>query len=203
MPNEFEYSRLFFDRYYRPENTAVMVVGDVDVNETKALVEQYWSDWERGNLYVPEIPQEPPRSGAVYDHVEWKGPTQPYITVGFNAANFSDTEPDSVALSIIETMVFSYTSDLYKKLVLDEKIVLDLDTSYFGYKDPALFSVTAQVDNSLGPSLVWYVREEILNAFAKLRVELVDDSTLDRVVSAYKNAKALCSDTCHLRWHHW
>ena len=73
MPNEYEYSQLFFNRYYRPEGTVLIVFGDIDVNETKALVEQYWSDWDRGELYVPEIPQEPPREGAVYDHVDWNG----------------------------------------------------------------------------------------------------------------------------------
>lgn len=38
MPNEFEYSKLFFERFYKPENAVLMVFGDVDVNETKALV---------------------------------------------------------------------------------------------------------------------------------------------------------------------
>ncbi len=38
MPNQFEYSRLFFDRWYRPEYTTVIVAGDV---RPEAVVE--WS----------------------------------------------------------------------------------------------------------------------------------------------------------------
>src|SRR5712675_735697 len=30
MPEEYDYSRQFFDRYYRPEHTTIVVVGDVD-----------------------------------------------------------------------------------------------------------------------------------------------------------------------------
>ena len=30
MPNQFAYSLSFFDRYYRPDNTTLLVVGDVE-----------------------------------------------------------------------------------------------------------------------------------------------------------------------------
>ena len=32
-----------------------MIFGDVDVEETKELVEQYWGDWEQGENYQIEI----------------------------------------------------------------------------------------------------------------------------------------------------
>jgi zinc protease len=41
MPDQIEYSREFFDRWYRPENTAVIVVGDVDPEATFDLIEQH------------------------------------------------------------------------------------------------------------------------------------------------------------------
>ena len=30
IPNEYDYSRQFFARYYRPEYTTIIVAGDVD-----------------------------------------------------------------------------------------------------------------------------------------------------------------------------
>ena len=39
MPEQMEYSRLFFSRWYRPEKTAVIVVGDVDPDDTSS-----WSE---------------------------------------------------------------------------------------------------------------------------------------------------------------
>ena len=40
MPNQFDYSRLFFDRYYRPEYTTIILAGDVDPASVLPLVEK-------------------------------------------------------------------------------------------------------------------------------------------------------------------
>ena len=58
MPTLFDYSREFFSRYYRPENTVLFIAGDVDPNAVFGLVEKYYGGWQRG--YVPpQIPTEP------------------------------------------------------------------------------------------------------------------------------------------------
>ena len=49
MPNQFEYSKIFFDRWYRPENTTVIVAGDVTPAQVLPLVEKYWGGWKRGS----------------------------------------------------------------------------------------------------------------------------------------------------------
>src|SRR6266498_5075912 len=68
MPNQFEYSRTFFSRWYRPEHTTVIVAGDVQPAEVIRLVEKYWGGWKRGT-YSVEIPQEPPAKAPVYAHL--------------------------------------------------------------------------------------------------------------------------------------
>ncbi len=47
MPNEMAYSRQFFDRYYRPENVVLLVVGDVDAENVFKLVEKAYGGWKR------------------------------------------------------------------------------------------------------------------------------------------------------------
>src|SRR5690606_18672086 len=76
MPEQMEYSKAFFDRWYRPEKTSVIVVGDVDPEQAFALVRKYWGEWESGD-YTVDIPVEPPLEGPVYEHIAWEGPTQP------------------------------------------------------------------------------------------------------------------------------
>jgi len=39
MPNNYGYSRLFFERYYRPEYTTIIVAGDVKPEQTRRLVD--------------------------------------------------------------------------------------------------------------------------------------------------------------------
>lgn len=188
MPNELEYSRIFFERFYKPENVVLMVFGDVDVDETKGIVEKYWSGWERGEGYTAEIPQEPLRDAAVYEHVEWPEASTPWLSVSFNAPNFTVTEEDTAALDIIQFMIFSSASDLYKKLVIDEQVALDISAWYYWFKDPSLFIVEANVESV---DSLWYVRDEIMKALAKLRTQTVSNQELDRVKSNLKYGVAM------------
>ena len=56
MPNQLEYSYEFFDRWYRPEKSAVIIVGDVDPEATFEKVRTYFGPWQRGD-YEAEHPR--------------------------------------------------------------------------------------------------------------------------------------------------
>src|SRR5690606_14819635 len=62
MPGQFDYSLEFFDRWYRPEYTTVIVAGDVDPDAALSMVERHWGEWERGS-YSVGIPAEPQPQG--------------------------------------------------------------------------------------------------------------------------------------------
>src|SRR5690606_21109956 len=100
MPNQLEYSRQFFERWYRPEKTSVIIVGDVDPEATFELVKKYWGGWERGD-YDVEIPVEPPLEGPVYEHIAWEGPTQPWIFIAFRGPAFDPNEKAMPAMDLI------------------------------------------------------------------------------------------------------
>ncbi len=71
MPNQYAYSQTFFDRWYRPEYTTVIVAGDVDPATVIPLVEKYWGGWKRGTFRASPSPQEPPHTAPGYAHVPW------------------------------------------------------------------------------------------------------------------------------------
>ena len=48
MPNEYEYSKLFFERWYRPQFTTIIVAGDVTADQVLPLVDKYWAGWKAG-----------------------------------------------------------------------------------------------------------------------------------------------------------
>ncbi len=58
MPNQYAYSKVFFDRWYRPENCTIIVTGDVKHEALVALIERSYGDWKRGTATVT-IPDEP------------------------------------------------------------------------------------------------------------------------------------------------
>ena len=162
MPNQFEYSKAFFDRWYRPEYTTVIVAGDVTAAEVLPLVEKYWGGWKAGS-YKVEIPPEPPPTGPVKAHVPWIAPTLPWVSVAFHGPAFSETSREWAALDILSDLSFGPTSALYKKLVVDEQKVDRLRGGAPDNADPELFGVAARVKKAED---VPYVRDEILKAFA-------------------------------------
>jgi zinc protease len=182
MPNQYAYSKEFFKRWYRPEYTTIIVAGDVKPDEVYALVDKYWSGWQRGT-YKAEIPPEPPAKGPVYAHVDWTSQTLPWVTVAFHGPAFSDTQKDSAALSTLLDLEFGDTSDLYKKLVNDEQKVDQLFYFDDAKVDPGLYTVFARVKKQ---DDVVYVRDQILKAFAQGRDRL---EPADRVNEAKSSAR--------------
>ncbi len=59
MPNQYDYSLKFFDRYYRPEYTTIIVAGDVKQRPTHDLVVKSW-----GSLEARRIQGGDPRGAA-------------------------------------------------------------------------------------------------------------------------------------------
>ena len=165
MPNQYQYSKVFFDRWYRPERTTIIIAGDVDPKNAVALVEKYWSAWRRGS-YNAAVPAEPAAQGAQYRHVSWQSPTLPLVTVAFRAPAFSDTRKDQAALSMLLSLSFGRTSPLYKRLVQDEQKVDQLFDYTPARVDPSLVTIGARVKK---PEDALYVRNAILETVAKLR----------------------------------
>jgi len=179
MPNHYDYSLLFFRRYYRPERTTIIVAGDVAKLDVKGLVEKYWGDWPRGDFRA-SIPQEPPSHGPRVNEVRWPTGTLPWVTVSFRGAAYSDQHKDTAALDLISFLGFSETSDLYQKLVIQEQKVDVLVADNPDRLDPYLFTVWARVKR---PEDMDYVKGQILGVFDKFRRVLVPAERLEAVKS--------------------
>jgi zinc protease len=146
MPGEYDYSRQFFDRYYRPEYTTIVVAGDVDPKRVRALVDERWSTWKRGGYQV-QIPVEPPQDAARTAHVDWPSPTLPWVAIAYRGPAYSDDTAETVALDAISRLGFDENSPLYQKLVIEEQKVDSLRAGPPNQVDPELFSVFARIKN--------------------------------------------------------
>ena len=179
MPNQFAYSRQFFDRYYRPDNVILLVVGDVISDKVMPLIEKHYGGWQPGPER-PRISAEPPQTREKRRTVPWKSASMPMLLVGFHAAAFSTTNIDSVALEVLSEVVFAERSPLFRRLVLDEQKVEHLEGSCERHVDPNLFTIAARVKNAKD---LPYVEDAIGKELARVATEGTDDKTLTEVVS--------------------
>lgn len=177
FPNEYDYSRQFFDRYYRPEYTTIIVAGDLNPKQVRAMVEKDWGGWKRGNYKAP-ISAEPPQEGPRTAEVKWPTATLPWVLVAYRAPGFSDTQNDTAALDALSYLAFSQSSDLYQKLVIQEQKVDAIGAQNGDHVDPYLFSIFARVKKV--PDME-AVNQAILATVKQFSDTPVDAAKLERV----------------------
>ncbi len=184
MPDQMDYARLFFDRWYRPEKTVIILVGDVDAEESFALVEKYWGAWEPGD-YDVDIPREPPLAGPKYEHLVWDGPTQPWLVMAYRGPAYVPTEKDMPSLDLISAIYFSQSSDLYQKLVIEDQSVDQLFAYFPDQKDPGMLLIAARLTD--GEHAV-SVRDAINATLVEARTQLVPQQKVDETKSRLRYA---------------
>jgi zinc protease len=186
MPNQYAYSKVFFDRWYRPENCTIIVAGDVKHDTLAALAKQYYGGWQRGKSQV-EIPVEPPQTEPKSARLTWPLPTLPVLFLAYHIPASDPTNADTAALGALEQALFGETSPLYKDLVLKEQMVVMLMAEAEAKRDPGLFSVLARVRK---PEALPIVRSRITAALADAAKTALDPARLDAIKSHLRYAFA-------------
>jgi len=190
MPNQYEYSIKFFDRYYRPEYTTILVAGDAKPKAVRTLVDKYWGKWKRGT-YHPDIPVEPPQDAPRTVHVDWPSPTLPLLMIGYKGPAYNDSTPDTAALDALASLAFSSNSELYQKLVVKEQKADALFAGAPTEVDPGLFEISARIKQAADLD---YVRDQILATVQHFSEHPVDAAKLDQVRKRLRYESALRMD---------
>jgi zinc protease len=165
MPTMYGYSRVFFARYYRPENTVLLFVGAVEPERVFALVEKEYGGWQRGYV-APQIPVEPEQKAERRVDVTYDGQTLPILQVAYKVPAFDPTDRTRVAADLLAELAFGETSAAYRRLVLDEQVVEFLDAGADASRDPGLLDITTRVKD---PAKVDYVLDAIDATIAEYR----------------------------------
>ncbi len=189
MPNQYEYSLKFFDRFYRPEYTNIVVVGDVDPENVNKLAEKYFGNWERGN-YTADIPIEPPQKEMKKVHIQ-NNHIPPYLSLNYKGPAFDATKIDMPALDVLSNILFSSNSELYKKLVIEEKKARFISGGASDSRDPNLITISASLYNKKD---LQYVKDEIINALKKVETDGIDQQLLEDTKSHLKYSFAMRID---------
>jgi zinc protease len=185
MPNQMDYSKTFFDRWYRPEYATVVVAGDVDLEPTFELVEKHFGGWRRGS-YVQEIPVEPAQDAPRYAHVAFNGPTLPWLMASWKAPAFTTERPDTVAQAVIAEAFFGTGSALYQRLVVKERKVDQLFAQPSRNRDPWLFTVAFRLtDAAHAPAVVAALEEALREASSRALDEQRFAQTRSRLKYAF------------------
>ncbi len=182
MPEHYDFSVEFYDRYYRPNNCIIVVVGDFDQAELERLVTRYYGAWETGD-FEPTIPVEPPQAREQTAEITWPNPTLPILTIGYHAPAFSDERIDMPALDVLSQLLFSQNAPLFQQLYLREQAVDVIQGGAVDSRDPPLFEIITRITK---PDQIDHVRDAILAEIERFKTEPVDDTVLADTKSAMR-----------------
>ncbi len=182
MPTLFDYSREFFSRYYRPENTVVFIAGDVTPANVFPLVEKHYGGWQRGYV-APQIPVEPAQTAERRIDVAYDGQTLPLLSVAYKLPLYDPADRTRVAADLFADLAFGETSEAYRRLVLEEQVVEDVGAGASYNRDPGLLEISARVKD---PAKIDYVLGVIDETIAKFKAEPPD---AERVAALQKRMR--------------
>jgi zinc protease len=191
MPGYYDYSLRFFDRFYRPENAVLLVVGDVDPAKTLALAGKHYAGWKKGFKPV-SIETEPPQRERKTARLDWPSPTRPHLMMGYHVPAFDAASRETATLDVIAQLLFSEAAPLHQELVVDEQWVDFVSGDASFHRDPYLFTVFSRIKSD---DLVPKVEQRIAAHVEKLKNEPVDAARLERVKSHLRYQFALGLDT--------
>lgn len=122
----------FYRKWYAPNNAVLVVSGDVEPEEVRALAEKYY-----GVIPARDIPerarvQEPPQNAARSVQLESPLVQQPSISITFLAPSYNRGDSEHAhALEVLRQVIGGgATSRLYRSLVVDQGLAASAMASY-------------------------------------------------------------------------
>ncbi|MDF2179207.1 pitrilysin family protein [Aliiglaciecola sp. CAU 1673] len=185
----------FFDMYYAPNNAVVVVVGDVDVEKTEAMIKQYFGPLPASNLAaqpdLTELRQEQEKRFNKFDKLA------PKPALAFAYKMPPRNTPEYYAMGIIDQLlVQGDDSLLHQELVKERQYTGDVNGginyllgNMFNYNGPMLWmssfthdeqhseaDLTAAIDSVIAQLAEQPIaQKDIDRALVKLRSSLYDN----------------------------
>jgi zinc protease len=133
----------FFRQYYAPNNASLAIVGDIDIAQTKSLVEKYFGTLQKGPA-VPSIQATTPKITAerrkvVPSRVELPRVYMAWITPPYFKAGDADAD---IAATLLGG---GRSSRLYKRLVYEKQIAQDVSAQQYSLVLGSIFQIQVTV----------------------------------------------------------
>lgn len=129
--------------YYKPNNSILVLAGDLDTAEALKQVKRYFGSIPRGSEFPPVVTEEPPPAGEKRLAVR-RDDAKPRFDMLFHTPGFP--HEDLYALDIVEGALSGKSGRLHKKLVKDFKIGLSAGAGNGVDKYTSTFHVSVGLD---------------------------------------------------------
>ncbi|MGB0869604.1 MAG: M16 family metallopeptidase [Flavobacteriales bacterium] len=193
----------YFNKYYVPNNMAMVLVGDLNFDETIKKIDQTFGTLKRKEVVHPTLPKEEPITAPIVREVY--GPTPESIGIGFRSDGTNSK--DEIYLTLCDMILANGSAGLLDLNLNQKKAVQYAGCSPtflndYGYHS---FNGSPKADQSLDE-----VKDLILAQIEKLKKGEFEDWMLEAVVNdlklsrtqQYENSTSLARDYYNAFIHH-
>ncbi|CAI8373350.1 MAG: putative zinc protease [Cryomorphaceae bacterium] len=166
----------FYKKFYVPNNATLSIAGDIDVEDTKKLIEAYFGNVPRGADVVQPTVKEPAlgaeKTATIYDNIQL-----PAIMMGYRMP--PQTSDDAYALQMASSVLSGGPSSrMYKRLVDQDQTALQVFSFPFSLEQGGAF-ITFSLANAgkTIDDMVPALEEEIAN----LQNELISEREFQKI----------------------
>lgn len=175
--------RNYFDTYYKPNNVAICMSGDLDYNQTISLIDKYFGEWQpNDNLPTWTKVEESPIAQPVAKEVI--GPDAEFLQLGFR---FSGTSSDEVLkVKLIDMLLNNSEAGLIDLNIKQKQTALDAGSFVNDMNDYSIhtFYGYAKQNQSLEE-----VQRLILDQIDLLKAGQFEDWLLEAIINDFKMSR--------------
>lgn len=163
----------FYNRYYRPANATLCVVGDVDPDMAMKEIENTYGLWTNGSVSVSESPVEPEQAAFRFKALRG-GIEHAYIGAGFHVPNILDD--DYPALEMLSSLLSSGKSSRLSKQVVEKRLATSANADLLAEKWPGYFMLFSSM-----PGRGWADgRNAVFTELARFKKEAPNEEELQK-----------------------
>lgn len=167
----------FYRTFYVPNNAILSIAGDFNIEETKKLIDAYFSEIPKGTFAIPRpTVVEPTKTAEVRDTV-WGKDQLPLVVQAYHIP--AEGDDDYYAVSMLNKLLSDGGSSRLNKSVVDEKqLAIFAGAFSFGMEDPGLTLTFSMANMGVDPTeLEAAVNEEV----DRVKNELITDNELQKL----------------------
>lgn len=173
----------FNKKYYVPNNAVLVVAGDLDIDQTKKWVKQYFGPIPKGAPVTRKTYTEAPIVEQFHATYEDPNIQLPMVVSAYRTPSMKTRE--ARALDMISTILSNgKSSRMYKKIVDDKKMALQMGAFNYTQEDYGLYII-------YGIPMQGYTSEDILKEadeeIVKLQNELISKREFEKLQNIYES----------------
>jgi len=177
--------KAFFNKHYTPSNAILVVAGNVEMAQVKALAEKWFGPIPAGNKYERDLPAEPKQTAPRFLEVKADVPLDALYKCWHIYPRTDDRY--YIADLISDILSGGASSRLFQSLVKEKQLFSSIDCSHLGSTDAGIMVIEGKLVKGVDIKLA---EAAVMEELTKLQKDGISNTELEKVKNKTESAMA-------------